>query len=48
MREIQFREAKAILSVVIDQAERGDGSIITRHGKPVANLVNLGEWRRLS
>lgn len=32
-------EAKARLSALVSQAERGEETIITRHGKPVAKLV---------
>lgn len=48
MREVQLREAKAQLSAVIDAAEKGEGSIITRHGKPAAVVIGIEEWRRLS
>jgi prevent-host-death family protein len=33
MREIQLRDAKARLSVVVDDAVRGEPAIITRHGR---------------
>ena len=32
MREVQLREAKATLSAVIDEAQRGKPAVITRHG----------------
>lgn len=32
-------QAKAHLSALVSQAERGEETIITRHGKPVAKLV---------
>ncbi len=48
MREIQLREAKARLSAVIDQARRGQPSIITRHGRPEAVVLGYEEWQRLS
>ncbi len=48
MQEIQLREAKATLSAVIDQARRGEPSIITRHGRPEAVLLSFEEWQRLS
>ena len=38
MREIQLRDAKATLSAVVDEAVNGNPSVITRHGKPVAEL----------
>jgi len=39
MRKIQLKDAKANLSAVVDQATRGKPSLITRHGKPVAEIV---------
>jgi antitoxin Phd len=47
MREIQLREAKAILSAVVDDAVRGEPSVITRHGRPAA-VIGFDEWKRLS
>jgi hypothetical protein len=40
MREVQLKDAKATLSAVVDQAARGEPSIITRHGKPEAVGLN--------
>ncbi len=48
MKEIQLRDAKATLSAVVDEAVRGEPSVITRHGKPEAVLVSFAEWQRLS
>jgi prevent-host-death family protein len=48
MKEMQFREAKARLSAVVDAAEQGEPSLITRHGKPAAVVIGFEEWRRLS
>jgi antitoxin Phd len=48
MREIQLREAKATLSSVVDDAVRGEPSIITRHGRPEAVVIGFDDWRRLS
>lgn len=48
MRELQLREAKAGLSAVVDQAELGNASVITRRGKPAAVVLGYEEWRRLS
>jgi antitoxin Phd len=33
---------------VIDQARRGQASIITRHGRPEAVVLSFEEWQRLS
>ena len=48
MREIQLREAKATLSAVVDDAIRGEPSVITRHGRPEAVVIGFEEWKRLS
>ena len=48
MQEIQLREAKATLSSVIDQAQQGQPSIITRRGRPEAVVLSFEEWQRLS
>jgi antitoxin Phd len=48
MRKIQLREAKATLSAVVDDAVRGEPSIITRHGRPEAVVIGFQEWQRLS
>lgn len=48
MHQIQIREAKATLSAVVDEARRGEPSIITRHGRPEAVVISFEEWERLS
>ena len=48
MREIQLRDAKAMLSAVVDDAVQGEPAIITRHGKPEAVVIGFEEWQRLS
>jgi antitoxin Phd len=48
MREIQLKDAKANLSLVVDEAIRGKPAIITRHGKRQAVVVSYAEWERLS
>jgi prevent-host-death family protein len=39
MREIQASEAKAHLPELLDDVERGETLIITRHGRPIARIV---------
>jgi len=41
MATVQLREAKAKLSALVDAAERGEATIITRHGKPAARIVPM-------
>jgi len=48
MRDIQLRDAKATLSAVVDSAERGEPTVITRRGKRTAVVVGFAEWERLS
>lgn len=48
MQQIQLRDAKATLSAVVDAAEQGEPSVITRHGKPAAVVVGFEEWQRMS
>jgi prevent-host-death family protein len=39
MRQIQASEAKARLAQLLDDVERGETVVITRHGKAIARLV---------
>jgi len=39
MREIQASEAKTHLPQLLDDVERGETVVITRHGRPIARLV---------
>ena len=48
MNEIQLRDAKAMLSAVIDAAGKGEPSIIVRHGRREAVIVSFEEWERLA
>jgi prevent-host-death family protein len=46
MREIQASEAKTHLPQLLDDVERGETVIITRHGRPVARLTPETACRR--
>lgn len=48
MKEVQIRQAKARLSALMDEANRGEPTVITRRGKPVAILISFAEWQRLT
>ena len=48
MREVQLREAKAKLSALVEDAAQGEAAVITRHGKPRAVILGIGEWNRLN
>lgn len=39
MREIQSSEAKTHLAHILDEVERGETVIITRHGRPIARII---------
>lgn len=47
MKKIQLREAKATLSAVVEAAENGQPTTITKHGRPAAVIISHGEWTRL-
>jgi prevent-host-death family protein len=46
MREIQASEAKAKLPQLLDDVERGQTIIITRHGRAIARIVPEFERRQ--
>jgi prevent-host-death family protein len=43
MKHVGIFEAKTNLSSLVEQAEKGQEIVITRHGKPVAKLVRADE-----
>lgn len=47
MKSIQVRDAKAKFSALIEAAERGQPTTITRHGRAAAVLVPVEDARRL-
>ena len=47
MRQIQLRDAKVRLSVLVEGAAEGEPAMITRHGKTRAVLLGIEEWNRL-
>ncbi len=46
MREIQASEAKTHLPQLLDDVERGETIVITRHGRPIARIVPEAARRR--
>jgi prevent-host-death family protein len=46
MREVQASEAKTHLPQLLDDVERGESIVITRHGRPIARLVPDVDRRR--
>lgn len=47
METMQIRDAKAKFSALIEAAERGRPTTITRHGRPAAVIVPVEDARRL-
>ena len=43
MKAIQLREAKAKFSALVQAAENGESTIVTKNGRPAAMLVPIGE-----
>ena len=43
MREIQASEAKTHLRQLLDDVERGESLIVTRHGRAIARIVPEGD-----
>jgi prevent-host-death family protein len=39
MKQVQASAAKARFAELLDEVERGETVVITRHGRPVAHLV---------
>ncbi len=48
MREIQSSEAKTHLAHLLDEVERGETVIITRHGRPIARIIPEQQLRNQS
>jgi prevent-host-death family protein len=47
VRTLPLRRPKASLSSVVEAAERGEATTITKHGRPAAVVVPVEEARRL-
>ncbi|MGI9169009.1 MAG: type II toxin-antitoxin system Phd/YefM family antitoxin [Caulobacteraceae bacterium] len=47
MQSLQVRDAKAKFSALVEAAERGVPTTITRHGRPAAVVVSVEDARRL-
>lgn len=47
MKEMQLREAKSTLSAVVEAAEQGQPTTITKHGRPAAVVISYQEWAKL-
>ena len=47
MKELELGEAKAILAAVVEAAENGEPTMITRQGRPAAVVISHAEWTKL-
>jgi prevent-host-death family protein len=47
MRTLGLRDTKASLSAVIEAAERGEATTVTKHGRPAAVIVPVEQAKRL-
>ncbi|MDF3215461.1 type II toxin-antitoxin system Phd/YefM family antitoxin [Mesorhizobium sp. M7A.F.Ca.CA.001.09.2.1] len=47
MKTMQVREAKAGFSALVEAAENGEPTIITKHGKPAAAIVSVEDMQKL-
>lgn len=47
MKTMQVREAKAGFSALVEAAENGEATMITKHGKPAAVIVSVEDARKL-
>ena len=46
MREVPASQAKTHLPQLLDDVERGETIVITRHGRPIARIVPEAERRK--
>ena len=46
MREVQASKAKTHLPRLLDEVERGETIVITRHGRPIARIVPEADRHR--
>jgi prevent-host-death family protein len=47
MKTMQLRDVKASLSALVEAAERGEATVVTKHGRPAAMIVPIEAGRRL-
>ena len=47
MKTMQIRDAKAGFSSLVDAAERGEPTTITRHGRPAAVVVSIDDAKKI-
>jgi len=47
VRTLRLRDAKPSLSAVVEAAERGEATTITKHGRPAAVVMPVEDARQL-
>lgn len=47
MRTLRLRDAKTSLSAVVEAAERGEATTITKRGQPAAVIVPVADAKRI-
>ena len=47
MKHMQLREAKAKFSALVEAAEKGETTIVTKHGRPAAKVVPVEDGLRV-
>lgn len=47
MKELELREAATALSAVVEAAENGEPTTITKYGRPAAVVISYAEWTSL-
>lgn len=47
MKTVHLRDAKARFSALVEAAERGEATIVTKHGRPAAAVVPAADAKRL-
>jgi antitoxin Phd len=47
MRTLHLREAKTTFSAIVEAAQHGEPTIVTKHGRPAAMIVPIEAGRRI-
>ena len=47
MKTLQLRDAKMTFSALVEAAQHGEPTIVTKHGRPAAMIVPFDEGRRI-
>lgn len=47
MKTVHLRQAKGTFSAIVEAAERGEPTVITKHGRPAAMIVPIEDGRRI-